>query len=270
VGSELVKGFRVLRCAGCDFRFLDPFPSNIERFYETEEYRLRFDDDVSPFHIQRKYDQEQNERVRRIGLQALRGKTIVDLGAAAGIFLDAVSGVAQITVAVEPTQAFHDHLRRQGHQVYSYAQEALAAGVSADFVVSFDVIEHLPRPREFVADAAKLLHSGGNFVLSMPNFGDLIRQLLPASFEPFFFQYAHLGYFSRKTVDALFTGAGFGDVSVGYLHKYGIGNLIQWCKNGAPGAFDASIFDWHFDEIYRRDVERLGISSHFFIKAVKQ
>jgi SAM-dependent methyltransferase len=43
------------------------------------------------------------------------------------------------------------------------------ASSSVDFVVSFETIEHLPRPREFLAEVHRVLRPGGTVLLSTPD-----------------------------------------------------------------------------------------------------
>ena len=271
VGSESVDGFKVLGCSSCGLVFLDPVPEGLNSFYETHESRSRFDYDFDPASIHAKYDHEQNARIARIGVDNLRAKVVADLGSSAGVFLDAVSGVAARTIAVEPGEIYRDYLKRKGHAWYSYPQDAIAAGEQADVVVSFDVIEHVVDPREFVRHAFMLLKPGGRFVLSMPNLHDLILDANHAAFEPFFFQIAHLNYFGAEVIGALFEGSGFERVEVGFLHKYGIDNLVRWSKYGTPGGVTEldGVFDGHFDTLYRAEIERLGKASHLFITAEK-
>lgn len=269
VGSDFIDGYRVMGCDACGFVFLHPVPENLDRFYETNEYRERFDYDFSPSSIHRKYDHEQNERILRIGIQNLRGRVVLDLGASAGVFLDAVRGVARRTVAVEPSAMYRDYLLSRGHVCYAYPEQAVEAGEQADIVTSFDVIEHVPDPREFVRHACRLVKPGGTFVLSMPNLNDMLLRVHKAAFEPFFFQIAHLNYFGARVIPRLFADSGFLTPRIGFLHKYGVENLIRWTRYGSPGAVPEvhEMFDEQFDRHYRIEIERSGISSHLFITA---
>ncbi|MEI6155417.1 MAG: class I SAM-dependent methyltransferase [Deltaproteobacteria bacterium] len=271
VGSEFIDGFTVIGCEDCGFAFLNPIPENLDRFYETHEYREKFDYEFSPASIQKKYDHEQNERVQRIGIQNLRSKTVLDLGASAGVFLDAIKGVADQTIAVEPSEIFREYLISKGHIYYPYPEDAIAANECADIVTSFDVIEHLPDPANFVRQAFKLLKRGGTFILSMPNLDDLLLRAHSVAFEPFFFQIAHLNYFGKRAIPVLFEGSGFPLPKIGFLHKYGIENLIRWSKYLSPGTVPEvdGLFDEAFNRHYRVEIERSGIASHLFIVAKK-
>jgi len=246
-------------------------PVQSNGFYETHEYREKWDDDFRPEAIHAKYDHEQNERIKRIGVENIRNKTVLDLGASSGVFLDALKGLAGRTIAVEPANIYSDYHKSQGHVYYPYPENAIEAGEKADLVTSFDVIEHVNDPRAFIDSAYSLLKPGGSFILSMPNQNDLLLSYNKKYFEPFFYQTAHLNYFSYKSASYLLENSEFTSFKIDYLHKYGVMNLMQWLKNGLPGSMleTKNLFDRYAEESFRIEIERLGIASHIFIKAVR-
>jgi len=270
VGSGEINGFAVKKCCDCNFVFLDPVPEGLDLFYESDEYRSRFDYTFDPEAIHNKYAHEQTARLYRIRVEHIRGRSLLDLGASAGVFLDVVRGYASRTVAVEPFTMYHEYLCSQGHDVFSYPQDAIESSVKVDIVTCFDVIEHIENPRDFISSAFKLLKPGGVFFLSMPNLDDLLLTIAPNKFKPFFFQVAHLNYFSSGVIPLLFEGSGFKINSVDYIHKYGLDNLIRWVSESstAPAAI-SGLFERTFLDHYKAEVERLGIASHLFIVATK-
>ena len=270
-GDERVDGYSILKCNKCGFVFLDPIPEQLDNFYESHEYRKQWDYDCSPDAIHMKYDKEQNERISRIGIENIRGKSTLDLGASAGIFLDAISSSASRTVAIEPASIYKDYLKSQGHDYYSYPEDAIAANELVDIITSFDVIEHVEKPKVFIHSAFCLLKNGGKLVLSMPNLNDLIKKIHEDKFSPFYYQIAHLNYFGEEVISELFSDSGFVNVKVDYLHKYGIENMIRWAKYGSVGQVDEvkGVFDRVFDMHYKAEIERLGVASHLFITADK-
>lgn len=270
VGSDFIDGYNICQCQDCGFVSLTPLPDNLAEFYESEQYRQQFFEQIDVASLQKKYDVEQNGRINRIGVQNLRGKVVADFGAGAGLFLDAIQGVAKKTIAVEPFRSYQDYFQSRGHICYSYAQELLNAGERLDVAVSFDTIEHILDLKDFVRQIYGALKNDGIFYLSMPNYNDIVRLMCSQSFEPFFFQVSHLNYFTGESASLLLEKVGFRDISACYLHKYNIGNLLQWTKNGTPGDFDTSrAFDNHFQKIYIEEIERIGSASHIFVTAKK-
>jgi len=104
----------------------------------------------------------------------------------------------------------------------------------------------------------------------MPNLNDIVRSICPAKYEPFYFQVAHLNYFDSESSFRLLDDIGFKCISIDYIHKYNINNVLQWVKCGRPGQFDSrGVFDRTFHAHYIAEIERLGIASHLFITAKK-
>jgi len=269
VGSEFVDGYTYRRCEACTFVFIDPVPKDLDDYYESERYRLQFHYGKEVEEMQALYDQEQNVRVSRIGIENMRNKTVVDFGAGAGLFLDSIKGVAKKTVAVEPSGAYQEHLKARGHLSYRYADELREASVIAEVATSFDVIEHIYDVNQFVKGIYETLADGGAFYVSMPQENDIVRLLCPDQYESFFYQTAHLNYFNAKTIEIVLMKARFQEIKIAYLHKYDMRNVVQWAQHGKPGESDAPMLDEHFHAIYRQEIERLEIASHLFVIAIK-
>jgi len=271
IGSDFVDGYQVNQCSACNFVFLNKLPENINSFYESNLYRESFDYDIDIPAMQKKFDPEQNGRIDRIGIENFRGKVLADFGAGPGIFIDAIRSVAKKTIVIEPSQKYRDYLSKRGHECFPYADQMLRkyAG-QVDLAVSFDTIEHVANVKEFSKQIHQSLKTGGALYLSMPNLNDIVRSICPAEYNPFYFQVAHINYFSKETAERLLLDSGFIDVKVDFIHKYKINNILQWCKNGQPGPFDTKdIFDRTFNSHYVAEIERLGVASHLFISAKK-
>ncbi len=272
IGSDFVDGYQVIRCGTCDFVFLNRGPEDIEDFYETNKYRENFDYEIDISSMQRKFDPEQHGRINRIGIENLRGQVVADFGAGPGIFIDAIRTVSKKTVVVEPSQKYRSHLSDLGHDCFPYAEQMLEKYAAAiDVVVSFDTIEHVPDVKGFDRKRYQSLKPQGILYLSMPNLNDILRYICPKEYEPFYFQVAHVNYFNASSSFRLLNEAGFEEISVDYIHKYGINNILRWLKFGAPGQLSSNeVFDRAFHSHYVAEIERLGKASHLFITARKK
>ena len=88
----------------------------------------------------------------------LRGRSIADVGCAAGSFLDNVVGLVGRTVAIEPCRDHHVSLCERGHEVFNSLEEAVEASAGTlDWTFSISVIEHAPDPCAFLSGIAALL-----------------------------------------------------------------------------------------------------------------
>ena len=272
VNGKQIDNKKILYCKKCDFYQLFPIPQNLEDFYETHEYRQKWDTEYNPSDLHKVYDHEQNERIKIIGIQNIRNKKVLDLGASSGVFLDTTIGVARETIAIEPMLLYKEYHLAKGHKYYAYPEEAISDGVKVDIVTCFDVIEHVIDPKLVISNIFNLLGSGGKLFLSMPSFHDLLLSICEDKFAPFFFQTAHLNYFTEKCMQNIFQDSNFSSFEIDYLHKYNIDNLLGWVKHGKPG--HASEFNFlnnrNFNDHYKTSIENLGVSSHFFITAFKK
>ena len=270
INSDFIDDHTVRECKSCSFVSLFPIVSDLETFYETDQYRKEFFDQISVVDMQTNYDKEQNDRVQKVGLENIRGTIVGDFGAGPGLFLDAIQGVAAETIAIEPTKLYHDYFKSKNHGFYSYAEDLISSGKKIDIAVSFDTIEHVENVNEFIKGIWNSLEDGGKLYLSMPNHNDVARLLLPEELSPFLYMKAHLNYFTNETTSLLLKNNGFEILYAGYIHKYNLSNILQWAKFGKPGSYDTTqVLDEHFQNSYVNEINRLGISSHLFLVAQK-
>ena len=100
-----------------------------------------------------------------------RGK-LVEIGPGFGTFgsLALASGEFESVQVVEPVPELAEACRTRGLEVFEGRLEDVRDEVNmADIVVSFEVIEHIFCPRQFLQQCFRLLRTGGLVVLSCPN-----------------------------------------------------------------------------------------------------
>lgn len=103
--------------------------------------------------------------------------TLLEVGPGFGIFGEEIkqSGAFKRVIAVEPTPNLAEDCRRRGLEVWEMSVEQvcrsrlLAPGERIDVIASFEVLEHLFSPRDFIRQCADLLDAGGVLILSCPN-----------------------------------------------------------------------------------------------------
>jgi SAM-dependent methyltransferase len=76
-----------------------------------------------------------------------------------------------------------------------------------DFVVAFDVLEHLPRIGEDLALIRTVLRTGGHFFVSVPNSESFVAKAMGKHWNMLLLE--HLWYFSPKTLERLMARYGF-------------------------------------------------------------
>ena len=110
-----------------------------------------------------------------------RGKTVLDIACGAGYGTAALgrAGAARV-IGVDISEAACQHARS------IYGIEAMVGDASAipladdsvNLVVSFETIEHVPKPATFLQECRRVLKPGGRIILSTPN-RDIYRKLCP-------------------------------------------------------------------------------------------
>ncbi len=106
------------------------------------------------------------ELLKSLDRQDGKGLRLLDFGAGRGSLMSALEQTGAEVWGIEPYG--YDHLRALGKTVCR-TLEALPPGLAFDGIVSFDVIEHLVRPWQTIADLAPRLAPGGWICLSAPN-----------------------------------------------------------------------------------------------------
>jgi SAM-dependent methyltransferase len=232
-----------------------------ESFYQTGIYADTFRGDGKEPKV---------EYLVAADLEKINGLSVIDIGAGFGGFLDSLSGRASRCVAIEPS-----HVQAQGLQgrfeTYSFARDLPLDRAGLDIATSFNVIEHVEDPRQFLLDIGRCLKKDGSLFLVTPNFNDILNQLIPGDFSRYFYRTAHLFYFCEPSIRNLLENAGFAEIEIGCHHKYGMDNLIHWLSQRSAQS-DYQI-PWDFSSLtdsYRSLIESKGLGSHLVIRCKKK
>jgi len=225
---------RVVKCEGCGLVRLEKNPVGMA-FYQSNEYRLTYNDTDEVAEYEEVHDIEQPSRLEYHGVESFRNKVVLDHGCGGGAFLDLVSGVASTTIGVEPFSGYHKALQKKGHLVYSNVSEALTDFEgSVDTVVSFGVLEHVEDPQLYLRDSFRVLTKGGQLLLETDNLNDILLKIESTTFESFFYRTAHLWYFDSNTLNLAVKNAGFQDVKITHRHNFDLSNALLWGSTGKP------------------------------------
>ncbi|HET8725371.1 MAG TPA: class I SAM-dependent methyltransferase [Anaeromyxobacteraceae bacterium] len=207
-------------CDDCGLLFQWPMPpaDDLERAYASVEdplYMAERDNRILTF----------RNVVRTLGPAG--GRRLLDVGAYCGYFLEVARESGFRAEGLELSRWAANHARAQGFTVHTEPLEARAsAGQRYEVLTLWDVIEHLPDPREELAAARDLLVPGGRLHLSTIDTGSLVARLLGARWP--WLMDMHLVYFDRPTISALLEEAGFRVLDVGtYSHTVSSGYLLR-------------------------------------------
>lgn len=226
----------IWRCTNCGLVWLWPRPSeqDLERYYATQ-YRIDYED---PGPEQRFSTDGQEAAARLTRLEPLldRRVRLLELGSGSGAFLAAARSRVGSIVGMEPEAASRAWIRNSlGLQLVDSLDSLAARMERFDLIVLFHVLEHLPAPIEFLSGLRSLLTETGRVVAEVPNVDDaLVSTYRVPSYMEFYFQKAHLLYFSTETLTRSFEAAGF-QATVSGIQRYDLSNHLNWMLAGAPG-----------------------------------
>lgn len=204
------------RCTACETVYVSPRPTPelLERYYQTSqnyEFWNRYIFPASEDARREKIFRPRAERIIDIceRYQIEKG-TLMEVGAGFGLFCEELRRLEAFKriLAVEPTPGLAETCRKRGVEVIEKRVEDIRLGTGeVDTIVSFEVIEHLYSPREFIERCATLLSSGGVLVLTCPNIKGFDISVLQEHSDSV--DAEHLNYFHPQSLTRLLDACGF-------------------------------------------------------------
>ena len=204
-----------LRCDACGTVYVSPRPDPglLDEYYRSSSNYEYWNTVVFPASEEPRRERIFRPRAERAvelaGRHGAGAGTLVDVGAGYGTFCEEVRrlGAFERVIALEPEPHLAETCRSKGLEVVEAPVERADLEAGVDVVTSFEVIEHLFSPREFVARCAAVLRPGGLLMLTCPNvrgFDVEVLGTLSATVDA-----EHLNYFHPASLGALLERSGF-------------------------------------------------------------
>ena len=94
---------------------------------------------------------------------------VLEIGTGMGYGVEVVAPAADKYVTIDKSCAYNVELPANAEFRQMTVPPLDFADESFDFVISFQVIEHIKNDKEFVAEVSRVLRKGGKFIVSTPN-----------------------------------------------------------------------------------------------------
>jgi len=202
----------ILECRACGLAFWNPSPD----FRASDVYDDAYFAGASAGHGYDDYaDLETVLRLnfsrRLAGIPRPHpGARLLDIGAAFGFAVSEARRTGWEATGLEISTAAAARAGRTapGRVVVADALRAPFGSSCFDAVTLWDVLEHLPDPHAAVAEAARLLRSGGRLVLTTGDVGSLVARLSGPRWHLYTIP-EHLFFYSRRSLRLLLEAHGF-------------------------------------------------------------
>jgi SAM-dependent methyltransferase len=193
---EIVSHGTILRCSVCKFgfRMLRPAEEELASLYR----------DLVP----EIYEKESKGRLKtarrhlRIISRYSNGQRLLDVGCASGAFLRCAADAGWNVVGVEPASVLcakaKESIGERGTVINLPLQQTDLPSSSFDVATLWDVLEHVPKPIDFLKLCASLLKPGGYLFANVPDLGSLQARLLGEHWPLLLAE--HLNYFDHASL----------------------------------------------------------------------
>ena len=187
---------KILRCRTCRFAFRQSRPA------EDELSALYRELDPKVYERESRGRRNTAQRHLKIVQRYTAGGRLLDVGCASGAFLRRAADAGWSVVGVEPAKVLcakaKETLRGRGEVLCLTLQQASLPASSFDALTLWDVLEHVPEPREFLKHCASLLKPGGYLFANVPDLDSLQARLLRERWPLLLAE--HLNYFNRRSL----------------------------------------------------------------------
>jgi 2-polyprenyl-3-methyl-5-hydroxy-6-metoxy-1,4-benzoquinol methylase len=236
-----VNGCDILQCEGCGLGRTETAGFDPAAYYTEDYFSGRHPDGYSDYRGAEPVLRREFAR----GVDFIRrfrpGGKLLELGCAYGFFLKEAAQHFDVT-GIELAGDAVAHCRAAGLNVLAgAADEATLRQVGhADVIVLFDVIEHLPDPRQTLALCHQHLNPGGIVVITTGDFGSAVARLLGAKWR-LMTPPQHLWFFSQDSVRRLAAALGLAVVRLDHPWKIVPASLIVFQLQRMLGLHGAAV-----------------------------
>jgi 2-polyprenyl-3-methyl-5-hydroxy-6-metoxy-1,4-benzoquinol methylase len=242
---------KVIQCKKCNHIQLNPVPSRVddEVFYDSNLQEKNQNHLISLQEHRKKSRIDTKRRVDLVSKSCKKKDRILEIGSGYGFFLEEmrkmgfnVTGIEvskerrEISKRVTKSKILNINLMDENFNIEKF-----------DVIVFFHVLEHISDSISFLKNLKKILNRNGKVIIEVPNYNDFQIEL-NEDYKKWYFQRAHIHYFTPKTLKKILQKGGFNNIRIVGVQRYGIGNMFNWKINKKP---QLDLPDFEFKDGYQ-------------------
>jgi len=262
--------FSVVRCRECGLTYVTPRlgdSSLLEQVYDEAYWSSNSASERG--YTDYRADERLYLKTYRRRLSVLRrhfdgAGRVLDVGCAAGYFLEVMRGEGWDVTGLEPSAAIlpfaEERLGRENVKGGRLGEVDLEEG-SFDLITMWDVIEHIPDPVGAVREVGRLLAPGGKLLIETQNVSSTAARVLGRRWQHY--KHAeHIYHFDPSTLERMLGEAGFEIlenrpwlggkyVSIGFIAERSrrLHPVLSWLLSPLQLVRDLSVYVNLFDEM---------------------
>lgn len=206
-------------------------------FY-SEEYRKEYSAEigraVAPSDHWRIYKDLNKKQFNSFSKFLTKESRFLEIGCSYGGILNQVAAIVDTCHGIEPNIDDAEFVQQKNKKAKIYNTTFEQADLTPndyDIVVSIEVLEHTPSPREFLMRCSSVLKAEGILHIEVPNHNDVLLSCYKdTTYERFYYHQAHIHYFTQDSLQGLCNDCGFDGRIFSFL-MYPFFNHVWWLQN---------------------------------------
>jgi len=231
------KKHKIVECQNCYHVQLSPIPSDNEeeKFYNKNLQQKNIRDVNSIKNLQQKMIVDTERRVNLVSKLTPKNGRVLEIGSGHGFFLEMMRKKGFDMTGIEVSKEKEKILKKVTKAKVlniNINEKNLEIGFF-DTIVFFHVLEHMREPIDFLNKCKNLLKPKGKIISEVPNCDDF-QLKLNKKYNEFYWQRAHISYFTPKILKKVFQKNHFKNIRIIGVQRYSIENLFNWKLTNNP------------------------------------
>lgn len=287
-GNDFVEKFTkddidYFECKNCKTVFINPRPTvDILRwFYKDSELYNFYSNYIFPSSEKTRREKIIIPRVDRVigfcNEYDVPNGVLMEIGPGYGTFCEEIRSrnFFKKIIIVEPTHSLAEDCKKRGFEVIESTIEDVNIESGVNAIVSFEVIEHLFSPKNFLLKCCETLCDDGLLILTCPNFDGFDLKILGKASDNVYHE--HLNYFNPNSISLLLEKTGFDTLEIltpGVLDAEIVRKKIisnKYFVDGQPFIEDVLINKWEsVGDAFQSFLAQNKMSSNLWVVARKK